>query len=172
MPKVRGRSLRVLFSAAAIAERNVELAGEIAAAGYRNLLVVSILKGSFVFAADLIRALHTAGLAPEVEFISLSSYRTGTTSTGKVKLIRDVESDIAGRDVLIIDDILEWLGTQLAPDRRGFDAGLGLAEITLVCALDWMDFRATYPTERAGAVASVRAAWAEHPSLVATRPHT
>lgn len=107
MPKVRGRSLRVLFSAEAIAGRNVELAGEIAAAGYRDLLVVSILKGSFVFAADLIRALHGAGLAPEVEFISLSSYRTGTTSTGKVKLIRDVESDVAGRDVLIIDDILE-----------------------------------------------------------------
>ena len=107
MPKVRGRSLRVLFSAEAIAQRNIELAGEIAASGYRDLLVVSILKGSFVFAADLIRALHGAGLAPEVEFISLSSYRTGTTSTGKVKLIRDVESDVAGRDVLIIDDILE-----------------------------------------------------------------
>ena len=107
MPKVRGRSLRVLYSADVIAARNVELAAEIAAAGYRNLLVVSVLKGSFVFAADLIRALHGVGLAPEVEFISLSSYRTGTTSSGKVKLIRDVESDVAGRDVLIIDDILE-----------------------------------------------------------------
>ena len=107
MPKVRGRSLRVLFDADIIAKRNVEMAKEIAAAGYRNLLVVSILKGSFVFAADLIRALHTAGLSPEVEFISLSSYRTGTTSTGKVALIRDVESDVAGRDVLLIDDILE-----------------------------------------------------------------
>lgn len=107
MPKVRGRSLRVLFSAEAIAERNLELAAEIAAAGYRNLLVISILKGSFVFAADLIRALAAAGLAPEVEFIALSSYRTGTTSSGKVRLVRDVESDVAGRDVLIIDDILE-----------------------------------------------------------------
>jgi hypoxanthine phosphoribosyltransferase len=107
MPKVRGKSLRVLYDAEAIAARNLTLAAEIAAAGYRNLLVVSILKGSFVFAADLIRALHGAGLAPEVEFISLSSYRTGTTSTGKVKLIRDVESDVSGRDVLIIDDILE-----------------------------------------------------------------
>jgi hypoxanthine phosphoribosyltransferase len=107
MPKVRGKSLRVLYDAEAIAARNLTLATEIAAAGYRNLLVVSILKGSFVFAADLIRALHGAGLAPEVEFISLSSYRTGTTSTGKVKLIRDVESDVSGRDVLIIDDILE-----------------------------------------------------------------
>ena len=107
MPKVRGRSLRVLYDAETIAARNLALATEIAAAGYRNLLVVSILKGSFVFAADLIRALHGAGLAPEVEFISLSSYRTGTTSSGKVTLARDVESDVAGRDVLLIDDILE-----------------------------------------------------------------
>ncbi len=107
MPKVRGRTLRVLYDAEAIAVRNLSLAAEIAAAGYENLLVVSVLKGSFVFAADLIRALHGAGLAPEVEFISLSSYRTGTVSTGKVKLTRDVESDVAGRDVLLIDDILE-----------------------------------------------------------------
>jgi len=107
MPKVRGRSLRVLFDPESIAARNLTLAGEIAKAGYDNLLVVSILKGSFVFAADLIRALHGAGLAPEVEFLSLSSYKAGTTSTGKVKLVRDVESDVSGRDVLIIDDILE-----------------------------------------------------------------
>ena len=107
MPKVRGRSLRVLFDAETIASRNLSLASEIAAAGYSNLLVVSILKGSFVFAADLIRALHRAGLAPEVEFISLSSYRTGTTSSGKVKLVRDVESDVKGRDILLVDDILE-----------------------------------------------------------------
>ena len=107
MPKVRGRSLRVLFDAETIAARNLALATEIAAAGYRNLLVVSILKGSFVFAADLIRALHGAGLSPEVEFIALSSYRTGTKSTGKVTLVRDVESDVSGRDVLLIDDILE-----------------------------------------------------------------
>jgi hypoxanthine phosphoribosyltransferase len=107
MPKVRGRNLRVLFDAETIAARNLALASEIAAAGYQNLLVVSVLKGSFVFAADLIRALHGAGLAPEVEFISLSSYRTGTVSAGKVTLTRDVESDVAGRDILLIDDILE-----------------------------------------------------------------
>ncbi len=107
MPKVRGRSLRVLYDAETIAARNLALAAEIAASGYQNLLVVSVLKGSFVFAADLIRALHGAGLAPEVEFISLSSYRAGTVSTGKVTLTRDVESDVAGRDVLLIDDILE-----------------------------------------------------------------
>ena len=107
MPRVRGRSIRVLFDAEAIAARNQELAKEIAAAGYRDLLVVSVLKGSFVFAADLIRALHGAGLAPEVEFISLSSYRDATVSSGTVTLVRDVESDVKGRDVLLVDDILE-----------------------------------------------------------------
>jgi len=107
MPKVRGRTLRVLFDAETIAARNKELAKEIAAAGYRDLLVVSILKGSFVFAADLIRALHDVGLAPEVEFISLSSYNSGTVSSGKVRLTRDVDNDVSGRDVLLIDDILE-----------------------------------------------------------------
>ena len=107
MPKVRGRTIRVLVDAETIAARNIEVAREIARAGYRNLLVISILKGSFVFAADLLRALHGAGLSPEVEFMSLSSYRTGTTSSGKVTLIRDIESDVTGRDVLLIDDILE-----------------------------------------------------------------
>jgi hypoxanthine phosphoribosyltransferase len=107
MPKVRGRTLRVLHSADEIAARNLALASEIAAAGYADLLVVSVLKGSFVFAADLIRALHGAGLAPEVEFISLSSYQAGTKSSGKVKLVRDIESDVRGRDILLIDDILE-----------------------------------------------------------------
>jgi hypoxanthine phosphoribosyltransferase len=107
MPRVRGRTIRVLFDAETIAARNRQIAAAIAAAGYRNLLVVSILKGSFVFAADLLRALHDAGLSPEVEFISLSSYGTGTRSSGEVRLVRDIESDVAGRDVLIIDDILE-----------------------------------------------------------------
>src|SRR5690606_17402094 len=83
------------------------MAREISGAGYRDLLVISILKGSFVFAADLIRALHEAGMSPEVEFLSLSSYRAGTVSTGEVTVLRDIESDVAGRDVLLIDDILE-----------------------------------------------------------------
>jgi glutathione S-transferase len=77
----------------------------------------------------------------------------------------------AKRQLERADAIFAWLGTQLAADRRGFDDGFGLAELSLVCALDWMDFRASYPTERAAAVDSVRAAWRERPSLVATRPH-
>jgi hypoxanthine phosphoribosyltransferase len=107
MQRIRGRNIRVLFDAPAIATRNIEMAEEIATAGYVDLLVVSILKGSFIFAADLIRALHKAGLSPEVEFLSLSSYRAGTQSSGQVAVLRDIEGDVAGRDVLLIDDILE-----------------------------------------------------------------
>ena len=60
-----------------------------------------------MFAADLIRALHRAGLEPQVEFIHLSSYLDGTVSSGQVAILRDVESDVRGRDVLLVDDILE-----------------------------------------------------------------
>ena len=103
----RNAHVEVLFDAAAIAERNRELADEIVAAEPEKLLVIAVLKGSFVFAADLIRAMHTAGLAPEVEFISLSSYRDARVSSGQVTVLRDVETDVRGRDVLLIDDILE-----------------------------------------------------------------
>ena len=102
-----GRKIKVLFDAASIARRNAELVEEIKAAKPENLLVIAVLKGSFVFAADLLRAMHTAGVAPAVEFVHLSSYREGTTSSGSVTILRDIESDVRGRDVLLIDDILE-----------------------------------------------------------------
>ena len=106
MPKVRGRNIEVLFSAGTIAHRNLQLAKEIAACEFHDLLVISILKGSFIFAADLIRCMHDAGLAPEVEFIMISSYGAGTES-GTVKILRDIDAAVEGRDVLLIDDILE-----------------------------------------------------------------
>ena len=106
MPVVRGKDIEVLYSASAIARRNLELAKEIASREYEDLLVISILKGSFIFAGDLIRAMHDAGLSPEVEFIFISSYGAGTTS-GEVRVLRDIDNDVKGRDVLLIDDILE-----------------------------------------------------------------
>lgn len=106
MAVVRGKNIDVLFSASQIAERNLELAKDIARHDYKDLLVIAILKGSFVFAADLIRAMHDAGLSPEVEFITVSSYGAGTVS-GDVKVLRDIDSHVDGRDVLLIDDILE-----------------------------------------------------------------
>ncbi|MCC0806061.1 hypoxanthine phosphoribosyltransferase [Methylobacterium sp. W2] len=101
------RRVRVLFDETAIANRNEELAAAIVAAKPENLLVVAVLKGSFMFAADLLRALHRSGLSPQVEFIHLSSYRSGTVSSGQVEILRDVESEVRGRDVLLVDDILE-----------------------------------------------------------------
>jgi hypoxanthine phosphoribosyltransferase len=106
MPIVRGKDIEILFSASAIARRNLELAKEIAARDYHDLLVISILKGSFIFAADLIRAMHDAGISPEVEFIFISSYGAGTTA-GEVRVLRDIDNDVTGRDILLIDDILE-----------------------------------------------------------------
>jgi glutathione S-transferase len=77
----------------------------------------------------------------------------------------------AERQLARTDAIFAWLGTQLANDGKGFGDGFGLAELALVTTLDWMDFRAAYATERASAVASVRAAWADRPSLASTKPH-
>jgi len=96
-----------LFSAAQIGERNKVLAREIAARHQRDLLVIPVLKGSFIFAADLIRELHLNGLSPQVDFLYLASYHDGTVSSGKVDILRDIESDVSGRDVLLLDDILE-----------------------------------------------------------------
>jgi hypoxanthine phosphoribosyltransferase len=99
--------IEVIYTAEEIAARIRSLAGEIASAGLDRLLAVAILKGSFVFAADLIRALHEVALAPEVDFITLSSYRERMRSSGNVEILRDVESEVRGRNILLIDDILE-----------------------------------------------------------------
>src|SRR5580700_12329004 len=96
------RQVKVLYDERTIAERTEVLAAEIAAAKPKDLLVVAVLKGSFMFAADLIRALHRVGLEPHVEFIHLSSYLTGTVSSGAVRILKDIESSVRDRDVLLI----------------------------------------------------------------------
>ncbi len=104
---IDGHRIDVLFSDTEIRARINELAGEIAARNPHRLLVVPVLKGSFIFAADLIRAMHHAGHSPEVDFMILASYREGTRSSGKVDVLRDIESVVKDRDVLLVDDILE-----------------------------------------------------------------
>lgn len=103
----RGRRIRVLFSPEQIEARNADIAEEIASRTGPDLLVIAILKGSFVFAADLLRSLYDAGLSPEVEFMSLSSYGAGTQSAGAITVLRDVDSDVKNRTVVLVDDILE-----------------------------------------------------------------
>jgi hypoxanthine phosphoribosyltransferase len=102
-----GPELEVIFTPEAIALRLGEIAETIAADRLESLMVVAILKGSFVFAADLIRALHGVGLAPEVDFMTLSSYRKARTSSGQVTILRDMDLDVRERNVLIVDDVLD-----------------------------------------------------------------
>lgn len=126
--------IRVLYSAADIAARNETLAQEIVRSQLVDPLVVAILKGSFIFAADLLRAMHNAGLEPEVEFITLSSYRKATVSSGQVEVVRDVQSDVKGRDVLLVDDILES-GRTLA-FARDLLAARGASRVLAACLLE------------------------------------
>jgi glutathione S-transferase len=71
-----------------------------------------------------------------------------------------------------VDAIFEWLSGELAADGKTFDGSgrFSLAELSLICALDWMDFRKAYPTERAPKLLAVRAAWADRPSIAGTQP--
>jgi glutathione S-transferase len=71
-----------------------------------------------------------------------------------------------------IGAIFEWLAGQLVAGGTTFGHGLGLAELSLVCTLDWMDFRDAYPTANHPSLAALRAAWRERPTLAQTRPHT
>lgn len=133
MPIVRNKKIEVLFSAEEIAKRTSELAEEIALSDLRDIVVISVLKGSFVFAADLIRAFHQAGLAPEVEFISLSSYGSGTKA-GELQLIQDIKTEVKGRDVILIDDILESGNTMLF--TRDLMLGRGANKVSIITLLD------------------------------------
>ena len=67
-------------------------------------LLIGILKGSFVFMADLVREL---GLPVEVDFVKLSSYGSGTETSGKVKVVQGLKTPIKGRDVLVVEDIVD-----------------------------------------------------------------
>jgi hypoxanthine phosphoribosyltransferase len=100
-------TVSIRFSAAEIAARVDEMATDLAGKLPPDTLVVSVLKGSFVFAADLIRALSRAGADWSMDFLTLSSYGSGTETTGHVKVVRDIVDDVRGRDVLLVDDILE-----------------------------------------------------------------
>lgn len=111
--------INVLFSAGEIAARINVLAHQIALDLGPNLLIVAVLKGSFIFAADLVRALHNSGLQPEIDFVTLSSYGAGMKSSGQVQLKRDIEAECQGRNLLLIDDILES-GRTLAFAREEF----------------------------------------------------
>jgi hypoxanthine phosphoribosyltransferase len=97
--------VRELISAERIAERVAEL-GRAVTADYRGrpLVLLVILKGSFVFAADLARAIE---LPMNIEFLGVASYGDGTESSGAVQITHDLTAPIEGKDVLVVEDIVD-----------------------------------------------------------------
>ena len=97
----------------------------------KNPLFLGVLKGSFVFVADLMRACQ---LKSDIEFIAVSSYANATESSGRVHVKYDLQQDITGRHLVIVEDILDS-GTTLAFLKKYFMAK-GAASITIVTLLD------------------------------------
>lgn len=95
-----------MISAKSIAARIEELAREIEAsfAGTDKLVVVGLLRGSFVFIADLVRELN---LPVEVDFLETSSYGSGMESSREVRILKDIRGEVEGRDVLVVEDIVD-----------------------------------------------------------------
>ena len=96
---------RVLFTAEAIA-RQVKLLARRISADYegKDLVLIGVLKGAFIFLADLVRHLT---IPVQLDFIRAASYGTGTESSGKIRITTDVELDLQGHDVLIVEDIVD-----------------------------------------------------------------
>lgn len=102
---IENKRREVLFSKEQISNRVVELGAEIAEVyKEKNLLVVSLLKGSFIFTADLVRAID---IPVRIEFMTTSSYGHSEESSGSVKVVQDLDVDLSGYDVLVVDDITD-----------------------------------------------------------------
>ena len=96
----------ILLSADVIDQRIRELAADLARdyADAPQLHLICVLKGAFVFLADLVRAVDKP---TTIDFLAVSSYAKGTTSTGEVRLQKDLDAALSGRDVLIVEDIVD-----------------------------------------------------------------
>lgn len=124
--------LKVLLSEEEIKARVQELGDQLYDAFHdKNPLFVGVLKGCFIFMADLVRA---AQLKSELEFIGVSSYQNGTKSSGVVQITRDLQEDINGRDVIIVEDILDSGNT--LEFLKKYLMAKGAASVTIVTLLD------------------------------------
>ena len=124
--------LKILYTEDEIKERVNEMGREL----YERFqgeepLFVGVLNGCFMFMADLVRA---TGLKSELEFIGLSSYRDATKSSGVVQITRDMQRDITGRDLIIVEDILDS-GNTLA-FLSNYLMSKGARSITIATLLD------------------------------------
>ncbi len=118
LDKVQADITKVLVTEAQIATRVNELASEIDKlyAG-KDLLLVGVLKGAVMFMADLSRAIQ---IPVAMDWMAVSSYGSGTQSSGVVRILKDLDADVLGRHVLIVEDIIDsgltlsWLASNLA----------------------------------------------------------
>ena len=108
---------KVLISAAQIRDRVHQLAGEIDAFySEKSVLLVGVLKGAVPFVADLARAME---IPTTMDWMAVSSYGSGTSSSGVVRILKDLDTDVTGRDVLLVEDIIDsgltlsWLTANL-----------------------------------------------------------
>lgn len=124
--------LKVLLSEEEIKVRVQVLGDQLYEAFHdKNPLFVGVLKGCFIFMADLVRA---AQFKSELEFIGVSSYQNGTKSSGVVQITRDLQEDINGRDIIIVEDILDSGNTLVF--LKNYLTAKGAASITIVTLLD------------------------------------
>ena len=123
-----------LFSEAEVEARVTAMARAIADQLPNRFTLVGLLKGSFVFVADLARALSKAGCSPRIEFMRVSSYGSGTTSSGIVSLMGDAPDGVKGEPVLLVDDIQDS-GRTLA-FTRAFLLERGAAKVWTCTLLD------------------------------------
>ncbi|MDT8284605.1 MAG: hypoxanthine phosphoribosyltransferase [Thermovirgaceae bacterium] len=97
----------VLISRENIDERVRELAWDISSTyGGRDLVILGVLKGAVIFLSDLIRSLPVS-MATELDFLGVSSYGSSTKSSGVVRIIKDLDISITGRNVIIVEDIVD-----------------------------------------------------------------
>jgi hypoxanthine phosphoribosyltransferase len=131
-------SKRLLISRDDIAQRVGELAAQISK-DYRgqDLVMVGILKGAFIFLADLVRALD---FPVEIDFVRLMSYGDGTTSSGDVRITKDVELPLEGRHVVVVEDIVD-IGYTLYYLRQHL-AGRHPLSLKICCLIDKKERRA------------------------------
>ena len=124
--------LKVLLSVEEIKARVQEMGDELYDAFQdKNPMFVGVLNGCFIFMADLVRA---AQLKSELEFIGVSSYKNSTKSSGVVQITRDLQRDISGRNIIIVEDILDS-GNTLA-FLKNYLRTQGAASITIATLLD------------------------------------
>ncbi|MGE0425376.1 MAG: hypoxanthine phosphoribosyltransferase [Reyranellaceae bacterium] len=124
----------VRISSAEIAARIEDMARDIRGTMSDQTMIVPVLTGSFVFAADLIRALARAGADWPLDFITLSSYGKSSESSGEVRIVRDLVMPVEGHDILLVDDILDTGRTLTA--AREMLLARGARSVRLCALLD------------------------------------